>query len=302
MKIKLDLLALIPTILFSTGCNKKMKSVNVIILSGQSNAVGCKASVNLINSMGQEAYDRFSKGFEDIKIAYNNWTVSDYFVNPHPMELQNSSKKGKFEKVQLGQGNTKDNFGPEIGIADELHDKWGKKLYIIKVASGGSNLNDDWAQDTDEMFKTLVSFVDKRMSELEEEGLKPYLRAFCWMQGEGDSYPGYADVYDLNLESLKRNLDRAFLKYTENNNLPFIDAGIGPGYHPDTGKNEWELYEKVNQCKKDFALQSPTNIYFDTIEAGLHSNQEPNDDVHYDSESQVKLGHLFAQNLEQFLK
>jgi len=151
------------------------------------------------------------------------------------------------------------------------------------------------------MFKTLVNFVGKRMEDLEKDGLKPYLRAFCWMQGEGDSYPGYWQYYFDNLQSLKRNLDKELLKYTENNNLPFVDAGIGRGTHSD-GTDEWVYYKEVNSCKKDFAALSETNIYFDTIEAGLHSNQEPNDDVHYDSESQVKLGHLFAQNFEQFLK
>ena len=303
MKRKLHLLGLIPVLLFSTGCEgKKMKnSVNVIIISGQSNAVGCKASAFLESTM-PDKYPEYLAGYEDVKIAYNNWTV-DWTVTkpPRPVELQNASPKGRFVPVKLGQGNTTSNFGPEIGIAEELHERWGDKLYIIKVACGASNINDDWAQSDYEMFKTLVSFVGKRFAELEEEGLKPYLRAFCWMQGEGDSYPLYWPYYLDNLVFFKRNLDRELLKYTEDNNLPFIDAGIGRGTHSD-GTDEWVYYNEVNQCKKDFAAQSETNIYFDTIENGLHSNQEPADDVHYDSESQIKLGHLFAQNFEKFLK
>ena len=302
MKRKLHLLTLIPVLLFSSGCGgKKMKSVNVIILSGQSNAVGCKAYKFLETTM-PEKYPEYLAGYNDVKIAYNNWTV-DWTVTrpPRPVELQNSSPKGKFVNVQLGQGNTTSNFGPEIGIAEELHERWGNKLYIIKVACGASNINDDWAQNDYEMFRTLVNFVGKRFSELEEEGLKPYLRAFCWMQGEGDAFQNYWNVYDLNLEGFKKNLDKELLKYTEDNNLPFIDAGIGRGTHSD-GKDEWVYYNEVNQCKKEFAEKSPTNIYFDTIENGLHSNQEPDDDVHYDSESQIKLGHLFAQNFEKFLK
>lgn len=302
MKRKLHLLTLIPVLLFSSGCGgKKMKSVNVIILSGQSNAVGCKAYKFLETTM-PEKYPEYLAGYNNVKIAYNNWTV-DWTVTrpPRPVELQNSSPKGKFVNVQLGQGNTTSNFGPEIGIAEELHERWGNKLYIIKVACGASNINDDWAQNDYEMFRTLVNFVGKRFSELEEEGLKPYLRAFCWMQGEGDAFQNYWNVYDLNLEGFKKNLDKELLKYTEDNNLPFIDAGIGRGTHSD-GKDEWVYYNEVNQCKKEFAEKSPTNIYFDTIENGLHSNQEPDDDVHYDSESQIKLGHLFAQNFEKFLK
>ena len=302
MKRKLHLLTLIPALLFSVGCGEKteMKNVNVIILSGQSNAVGCKASANLINSMGQEAYDKYNAGFENIKIAYNCWTV-DYTKPSRPKYLQNTSKKGEFVKVQLGQGNVTENFGPEVGMAEELTERFGDNLYIIKFACGASNLNDDWSQPTDEMFTSLVSFVNKRMADLEGLGLKPYLRAFCWMQGEGDSYPNYWPYYKDNLVGFKRNLDRELLKFTEDNNLPFVDAGIGPGTHPDD-TNEWEYYQEVNDAKREFAALSPTNIYFDTIEAGLHSDREPNDDVHYDSESQIKLGPLFAQNFDHFLK
>ena len=77
MKRRIHLLALIPAMIFSTGCDMKKKdSVNVIILSGQSNAVGCKNSQLLIQSMGQEKYDEYLAGYEDIQIAFN----SRYFM------------------------------------------------------------------------------------------------------------------------------------------------------------------------------------------------------------------------------
>lgn len=303
MKRKLCLLAIIPAMMFSVGCKDKnmKKEVNVIILSGQSNAAGCKNSQYLIQTMGQEKYDQYEAGFEDVKIAFSNWTV-DYTKPERTKIFQNGSLKGKFVNVKLGQGNVTTNFGPEIGIAEELHERWGNKLYIIKVPCGASNIAYDWSLPTDEMFVTLVKFVKNRMKDLEDEGYQPYLRAFCWMQGEGDSYDGYYQYYFDNLVSLKHNLDTELLKYTENESgLPFIDAGIGRGTHAD-GTDEWRFYKEVNEAKQKFAALSDINIYFDTIEAGLHSNQEPNDDVHYDSESQIKLGHLFAQNFEQFLK
>ena len=306
MKRKLQLLALVPALLLATGCevldmikkpkdNKEAESVNVIILSGQSNAAGCKASARIINSMGQEKYDEYFDGYEGIKISFSNWSVN--YENPNrPKYRENYSEDGEFVPVKLGYGNTIYNFGPEVGMAEELHEKWANKLYIIKVPCGASNLNDDWADQNEEMFKTLCTYVDDRMEDLKEAGFAPKLRAFCWMQGEGDSYDHYWQYYYDNLVRFKGNLDKRLLKYTEDNNLPFIDAGIG------AGEGEWVYYQEVNDCKKDFAKLKPTNIYFDTIEAGLHSNQEPNDNVHYDSESQIKLGHLFAQNFEQFLK
>lgn len=302
MKRKLCLLAIMPAMVFSVGCKGgKMKDVNIIILSGQSNAVGCKNSQYIIQTMGQEKYDLYNAGFEDVKIAFNNWDCN-YNSPARTKTLQNSSKNGKFVNVQLGQGNVPDNFGPEIGMAEELHERFGNKLYIIKCACGASNLNDDWADSSSDMFINLKNFVNKKIDELKEAGLNPILRAFCWMQGEGDSYDRYYQYYGFNTERLKHNLDTEFLQYTENNNLPFIDAGIGPGYDHNTHKNTWEFYEEVNEAKKEFSQKSETNIYIDTIAEGLHSDQELNDFVHYDSESQIKLGHLFAKAYEPFLK
>ena len=277
-----------------------MKKINVVILAGQSNAVGCKNSQLLIKSMGQEKYDLYNTGFEDVQIAYNNWDCN--YLSPGREKSVQSSSKGKFVPVKLGYGNVPSNFGCEVGMAEELHEKWGKRLFIIKCGCGSSNLNDDWVDQSFDMFINLRNFVDKLFKDLEEEGYKPTLRAFCWMQGEGDSYPNYWPYYKDNLERFKMNLDKAFLKYTENDNLPFIDAGIGPGAPKGQEEGKWVFYKEVNECKKEFAESSETNIYIDTIAEGLHSNQEPNDDVHYDSESVVKLGHLFAKAYEPFLK
>ena len=68
--------------------------------------------------------------------------------------------------------------------------------------------------------------------------------------------------------------------------------------------SEWQYYREVNNAKAAFAAESSNNFYIDTIGAGLHTNQEPHGDVdgaHYDSESQVQLGKLFAQAFEPFL-
>ena len=300
MKKNIKLLGLIPALLFSVGCEgKNMNEVNVIIISGQSNAVGCKASTNLINSMGQAKYDEYNAGYSDVKISYNNWTAVDY--NLHTIALQNYSPRGDFVDVKLGQGNNPNNFGLEVGIAESLREKFGNKLYIIKCPCGASNLIDYFLEPEQEMHKNLINFVEKGFEKLEKEGLKPKLRAFCWIQGEGDAWANYYFAYYNALVQFKETIDRELLKYTDNNVLPFIDAGILPGTHAN-GTNEWQYYAEINQHKKNFANLSPANIYIDAIENGLHANQEPNDDVHYDSESVIKLGHLYAEQLEQFLK
>ena len=83
-----------------------------------------------------------------------------------------------------------------------------------------------------------------------------------------------------------------------NKDFPFVDAGIN-------NSPQWQYYRKVNEAKQQFADESENNIYIDTIAAGLHTNQEPfdtPDTAHYDTESQVQLGHLFAEAFEPFLE
>ena len=106
----------------------------------------------------------------------------------------------------------------------------------------------------------------------------------------------YQDYY-ANTAEFVGNLREDLREFAGNKDLPFIDAGI-------SNASVWQYYRKVNEAKAQFAAESDINIYIDTIEAGLHTNKEPTGDVdvcHYDSESQLQLGHLFAENFEQFL-
>ena len=118
------------------------------------------------------------------------------------------------------------------------------------------------------------------------------------MQGEGDAWDGYYQEYYQNTKQFVQNIREDLAELAGGNQeLPFIDAGIN-------NSPQWQYWRKVNEAKQQFAEESANNIYIDTIGAGMHTNQEPFDVVdtaHYDSESQVLLGNLFAQNFEPFL-
>ena len=125
------------------------------------------------------------------------------------------------------------------------------------------------------------------------------------MQGEGDAYDGYCGEYLDNLRLFVGNLRNDLKELSGNKDFPFIDAGISNAVDPDTRQLRWPKYEDVNNAKKQFANESDNNFYIDTIAAGMHTNQEPfnsPDVAHYDTESQVLLGHLFAEAFEPFLE
>ena len=300
MKRKLTLLLLSP-IIFSMGCKnsnnqKSSTPVDVVIISGQSNGVGCSHSEELMTTMGLDKYEEYRTGYEEIKIAYDCWT-KDWPASGITFYSQNTSGKKNFVKTRLGQGNGPYTFGPEIGIVEELKEKYANKLFLIKFACGGSNLKDDWLGRTSIMYTNMMKYVKAQLNNLIESGYKPTVKAFCWMQGEGDSYPGYYDVYLDNLRQFVSDLRTDFKEYTGENEMAFIDAGI-------SNAKVWQFYKEVNEAKANFAKESENNIYIDTIAAGMHTDKEPwnePDIYHYDSDSEILLGHLFAQSFEKYL-
>jgi hypothetical protein len=87
-------------------------------------------------------------------------------------------------------------------------------------------------------------------------------------------------------------------KYSAADGIAFVDAYIADN------PMFWVYCDAVNKGKADVAALSPMNTLIDTISAGLESTKEPADTPyipHYDSLSEIKLGHLFAENIAKFL-
>ena len=246
---------------------------------------------------GFEKFEEYSIGYKGIQIVYDNWTKD--WPAPGQITFGSQNKVADFTAVKLGQGNGVNTFGPEIGIAERMHGKYDNKLFLIKFACGGSCLKDDWLAKNSPMYPKFINYVKMQMENLKKKGYKATIKAMCWMQGEGDSYPGYHSVYKENLVTFVGNVREELAEFTGGKELPFIDAKI----NPDT--SVWQYGPEVNEQKELFAALSENNILIDTVEEGLHTDQEPAfdaDKCHYDTESEVKLGNLFAEAFEPFLE
>ncbi len=302
MKNKLYLFLLSPILFSVIGCggDSSPKPVDVVIISGQSNGVGCTwcNQIEGCPSLGSEKYNEYFNGYSDVQIAYDCWT-KDWPASGITFYSQNTSRNNNFVPVKLGQGNGTHSFGPEIGIAEELHEEYGNRLFLIKFACGGSNLKDDWMKKEDSpMYNKFIDYVKLQIEHLKKKGYIPTIKALCWMQGEGDSYYGYYQTYRANTRKFVTDLRTDLREYCGDREFAFIDAGI------NNNGARWQYWKQVNDAKMAFAEESDNNFYIDTIGAGMHTNQEPVGNVdadHYDSESEVLLGHLFAQTFKQFL-
>lgn len=62
----------------------------------------------------------------------------------------------------------------------------------------------------------------------------------------------------------------------------------------------WKYYKEMNESKSKYASEHENCCFIDTIAHGLTTNNEPEgapDWAHYDSDSVVKLGRLFAEKI-----
>ena len=300
-----SILCLSPLLFSLGGCAKKdeenmdPKPVDFVIISVHSNAVGC-TQCDYIKKWDAEKYYDYQAGFDGVKIAYDCWTREDRPGKGPIYYSQNHSKDHNFTNIYLGQGNGLSTFGPEIGIGEELNESQRGKLFLVKYACGASNIKEDWTERDSPMYPRFINFIKLQMENLKKQGYIGTIKAFCWMQGEGDAYPGHCEnnLYGQNLSKFVSQVREDLKEFLKDDTLPFIDATI------NNAPGVWPNPNEVNESKRWFEQQSENNYLIDTQEEGLHTDQEPYsspDRAHYDSESQVKLGHLFAKAFKPFL-
>lgn len=297
MNKKFFLIPLMVSLLFSCGeatntsnqvttSEEDESKVDVIILAGQSNAEGN----TFYQYLPIDVKTKYEQGFDNVLI---NYKLTGYSTN---------NSNNQFIDVTLGQANRLDRFGPEVGMAEKIQEKnFAKPTYIIKFASGGTNLANQWASPssglTGSVYNDFEAFVMEAISVLLDQDLTPSIKAFCWMQGESDSDGSKSLIYEKMEEYFINDVNDLLSDYIDEQGMTFIDAGISNEKYP-AGNNVWEYYERINNAKKNNQAKDPEHrIYIETNDYNLTTNQEPTysiDYYHYDAESMVKLGHLFA--------
>lgn len=265
------------------------KEATVILLGGQSNASGCSLDEYLKRNVSAEKYAQYQSGFDNVYINH----------------LSGANRSAGFVKCASFQGELQGAFGPELGLADKLNKLYpDKTFFIIKCAWGGTNLYEQWLSPssfgmTGKLYKQFVAYVTASIEYLQSKNYDVRIAGMCWMQGESDAFSVKNSTdYAKHLENFIADIRKEFSQYAGNDGIAFVDAYIAanPAY--------WVYYEAVNQGKLEILRRSPLNALVDTIAAGLTCDKEPEgspDLAHYDSMSQIKLGHLFGEQIAKFL-
>ncbi|HOE15308.1 MAG TPA: sialate O-acetylesterase [Candidatus Paceibacterota bacterium] len=304
MKVKQIFNILIAICLLSTGCSNSstssLSSLNsqdtsstdeednlaqVIVLLGQSNMEGTTWNKYLTNTMPDKASE-YATGYNDVKIAFSN--SGGYTSN------------NQFVPVKLGQGYTTNYFGPEVGIAETIHNSHKKNVFLIKYAIGGTTLSGHWAPPTNlspnggTLYKGALNFILDCIDELENMGYYPEIKAICWMQGESDATGNQYENYYILTKNFIKDLRNDLKLYMDLDGIGFLDAAIAALDHV------WTEHVIINNAKKQNAAEDPLSYFIDTNAEGLKTNHEPVGSVdiyHYDSDSMIKLGRLFGMLL-----
>lgn len=280
----------------------------VILLGGQSNAAGCSRDDYLKQNASAEKYAEYQNGYDNVYI--------NYYVT-------GTNESHGFVKCTTKQGEAGGCFGPELGLAEKLHERYpDETFFIIKCTWSGTDLFNQWLSPTSEgrkgplykckqwlfssnkkvagsLYRGFTAYVGTGIEYLASKGYDVQIAGMCWMQGESDSLSlENAKGYATHLTNFIADIRKEFAHCAAKDGIAFVDAYIAdnPTY--------WVFCDEVNASKKQVADSSPMNVLIDTVGAGLSCDEEPADNpdlAHYDSMSEIKLGHLFAEALVPFL-
>lgn len=280
---------------------QEKEELSVVVLAGQSNMEGNTWSQYVSTDYGfsEEEVTRIKAGYENITMSYR------CFYNGAPSAGTDSY--GVFMPVKLGQANTINKFGPEIGIADYLTEQGlGGKVALIKYAVGASALDpqaNEWGSPSSgretngKWYDRMLTLVANGLEYLEQyTEKKPVIKAFCWMQGESDAgNPSYRNRYFENTNIFVNDLRSEWEGDSKKDGFTFIDAYIS---------QYWTGYASINQAKSDYHDLDDNSALINTIEEGLEYDKQPVGNIdyyHYDASSMFKLGRLFGEHIKNAL-
>ena len=279
-----------------------MKTARIVILAGQSNAVGVGHVRYLPKSFDEWTVEQFYRGYDRVRINYHS----------------HDKKSNGFVKTSVGCTEIrKDTLGPEVGMAQYFTEREENgELFIVKCAFGGASLWGDWLPPSCEgydrdayadqvpdivkalenadplragwCYNELVKLLSESITLLKNAGYDPSIIGFCWMQGETDAFSlETTKDYGERYHRLLCDLRAAFGEYFSNDCV-FADGLIS---------DRWNCYEQINAIKRTYASTHENCVIVDTLAEGLERLLEPEeepDTAHYDAASTVKLGRLFA--------
>lgn len=254
-----------------------MKKIDIILIGGQSNAVG----------------------LTEISTLDEKYRNGDY-QNVYLYQEGNFRMEDKFRLIKgihLGMGCKPHLMGIEYGMAEELS-KLSGEFGFIRFAYGGTDLTYHWRTDYEGTpentdfkgycYYAFINTVKNGLAAYREAGFEPVIRGMVWHQGESDTNKTIVEArgYEQNLTILF-NAIRKELAMPE---LKFIVGSISsnPPLSP--------YADIVRAGQKSFCEKDKNAVYMDNTDIPIGP-----DGWHYSGNDDLKLGKRFGKYVKEFL-
>lgn len=255
----------------------KNRKLQVILIGGQSNAVGCTDKFTL-----DEQYR--NGNYENIML-YQEGNFS-----PGAME---TILKG----IRWGMGNNPGQMGIEYGIAEELNDV-KPQVGLIRFAYGGTSLIYHWQTKFDQIptevnqkgycYYEFVNTVKRGLQTYRDAGYNVTVKGMVWMQGESDT--------DKTEEDAKRYGDNLRVLFSQiRNDLDFPDLKIiigGISTQPPLAPYS----DIVREKQKEYCESDSQALYVDNTDIPIGK-----DGWHYNGNEDLVLGKRFGKYIKEYL-
>ena len=262
-----------------------LKKIDLLIVAGQSNAVGADTDPNEMLSSDADQHIMFWWRCGDPPPDEHDSTSGGKWAHLQAQPLGNP-KKPRQGRQYGNFAHPKGGFGPEISFARTLYARENQPLAVIKVAFSGTGLRRDWDHTDDgeagACYRSLISETQAAIEAARKDGVELRPRALGWVQGESDANASDSTVY-------AQNLDEMLAAIRKELNAPALAALIAVNTKFLAGRNEF--MPAIIEQQKLAASFDPRFEYVDTSEASI-ANQ-----VHFDSKGTLEVGRLFAESL-----
>lgn len=257
-----------------SGCFAPDPGYELILVAGQSNAVGFETAVADLPGHAADAdialfFDAGDPGFDDG--VYDSSSLGQWMTlgaQPRGNPTLGSRQYGNYANADGG-------FGPEISLARDLHDAGIAHVAVVKFAYNGTSFQDNDWQAGEPLYLALLDRLAAARAALEAEGRAVHLRALVWIQGESDSgSTTYAADLTAFIEALRDD--------TGERELP-VFLGLKTDFAVSTGV--------VVTAQQQVAAADPDVVYVDTVGAEAASR------AHFSSMGTLEVGRRFAEAL-----
>lgn len=246
-------------------------TLDIYLVAGQSNAVGWNTDGAWLPAHPADAQIRF---FYRI-----GWGMDQY-----------SSTSGDVTTLRpqaalFRSGIAPTNFGIEMGAGRGLYDAGRRRMAMVKVAFGGTNLHSQWSTlNSNGLFAVLQDQLAHASTRWNTLGYRTRIVGMFWMQGEDDAKADYAraSAYGTHLKSFVA----AVRSMAADACLPVVLGRIYPNWQPHGSL--------VRSAQEQFAAGDECARWVDTDDLRLIY-----DDYHFDNPSEYLLGQRMATRYQE---